>query len=77
MFVSLKLLKMPLKQGKTTVGATVTDEMREKIKRVAELKHWSVAQTLSLFIEAYWEQWETDIGVVESAPAPKTKKSKT
>jgi len=66
---------MPLSQGKKTVGATVTGEVQERIKRVAELKHWSVAQTLGLFIDAYWEQWERDIGV-ESTPKAKTKKTK-
>jgi hypothetical protein len=70
---------MPLTQGKKTVGATVTVEVREKIKRVAELKHWSVAQTLGLFIDAYWSQWEKDLGVdekpkAEEKPGKKTRK---
>jgi hypothetical protein len=67
---------MPLKQGKKTVGATVTDEVRNRIKRVAALKHWSVAQTIALFIDAYWEEWEKDLGVFEAKPAPKSKKTK-
>ena len=67
---------MTVKPTKKTVGATVTDEVRDRIKRVAALKHWSVAQTLGLFIDAYWEQWEKDIGVVETTPPP-TKKRKT
>jgi hypothetical protein len=68
---------MPLKQGKKTVGATVTDEVHDRIKRVAMLKHWSVAQTLGLFIDAYWENWEKDLGAEENAnPTPK-KKSKS
>lgn len=66
---------MTVKATKKTVGATVTDEVRDKIKRVAELKHWSVAQTLGLFIDAYWEQWERDIGI-DATPKDKTKKSK-
>jgi hypothetical protein len=68
---------MPLKPTKKTVGATVTDEVRDKIKRVAELKHWSVAQTLGLFIDAYWEQWEKDLGVFEAESSPKSRKSKS
>lgn len=54
---------MPLKPDKATVGATVSAEMRERIKHFAEAKHWSVAQSLGLFIEAYWEKWEQDNGV--------------
>ncbi len=69
---------MPLKQGKQTVAATVTDEQRDQIKRVAALKHWSVAQTLGLFIEAYWDAWEKDLGVAEEpAPTPKAKKKRS
>lgn len=63
------------KPTKKTVGATVTDEARDRIRRVAALKHWSVAQTLGLFIDAYWEQWEQDIGI-DSTPKAKTKKLK-
>lgn len=67
---------MPLSQGKKTVAATVTDEQRDKIKRVAALKHWSVAQTLGLFIQAHWEQWERELGIVEeSVPTPKKTRS--
>ena len=69
---------MPLKQGKKTVGATVTDEVHDKIKRVAMLKHWSVAQTLGLFIDALWDEWERELGVAEeSAPTPKAKKKRS
>ncbi len=67
------------KPTKKTVGATVTDEVRDKIKRVAELKHWSVAQTLGLFIDAYWSQWEKDLGLdpspkAEDKPVKKTRR---
>jgi hypothetical protein len=69
------MYKMPLKQGKTTVGATVTDEIRDKIKRVAVLKHWSVAQTLGLFIEAYWDNWEQDLDIPPSSTPTSERKS--
>lgn len=65
---------MPFKPGKKTVGATVTDEMAERIKQVALAKHWSVSQTLSLFIDAYWDEWESEI--LQLKPT-KTRKSKT
>lgn len=54
---------MPLKPDKATVGATVPTKLRERIKHFAEIKHWSVAQSLGLFIEAYWERWEQEHGV--------------
>lgn len=65
--------------SKKTIGATVTEEMRSRIKRVAEQKHWSVGQTLSLFIDAHWEKWEAELGLgaTEPAPLPKPKKSKS
>lgn len=70
-----KLSKMPLKQGKKTVAATVTAEVSEKIKRVATLKHWSVAQTIGLFIDAYWDKWVEDIGGDNTdSPPPKRKR---
>lgn len=66
---------MPLSQGKRTVAATVTDKFREKIKRVAETRHWSIAQTLGLFIERYWEEWEKELGV-ETQVTPKKRSIK-
>ncbi len=69
---------MPLKQGKKTVGATVTDEVHNRIKRVAALKHWSVAQTLGLFIDSYWDEWERELGVAEEpVPTPKKQSPKS
>lgn len=65
---------MPLTEGKKTVAATVSDEMRERIKSVAALKHWSVAATLGLFIDAHWQNWEKELGIVEATtPRPKKK----
>ena len=69
---------MPLQQGKRTVAATVTDEARDRIKRVATLKHWSMAQTLGLFIESHWDAWEKELGIEpEKPPTPKTTKKKS
>lgn len=69
---------MPLSQGKKTVGATVSAEMQSRIKRVAQLKHWSVAQTLGLFIDAYWDAWEKELGIdPEPTTTPKRKSSKS
>ncbi len=69
---------MPLKPGKKTVGATVTDEMYNRIKHVAGLKYWSIAQTLGLFIETYWEDWERELGVAdEPSPTPKKRSPKS
>ena len=65
---------MPLGQGKTTVAATITSELREKIKQVAAIKHWSVAQTLGLFIDRYWDDWVKELGINEK-PSP-SKESK-
>ncbi len=58
---------------KHTIGVTVTDEMRNRVKRIAEEKHWSVSQTLGLFMEAYWDKWEQDMGIADSPVQPKEK----
>ena len=77
MFISFKILKnLPVKR-KQTIGVVVTDETRERVKRVAEVKHWSVSQTLSLFIDAYWDTWEKDLGVAEKPSTTPKKKSKS
>ncbi len=65
---------MPLNADKSTIGVTVTTEFKERIKRVAEAKHWSVSQTVGLFIEAYWDIWEDELGVSEKKPTPKKPK---
>ena len=55
---------------KQTVGASVTAEMRDRIKRLAKEKYWSVGRTLGLFIDRYWEDWEKELGV-ETQTTPK------
>lgn len=60
-----------------TVGASVTSEMKERIKTVAKSKYWSVGQTLGLFIERYWEEWEKELGIEsKSAKTAKSRKSR-
>jgi hypothetical protein len=62
---------MPLAKGKKTVGATVSQEFYERIKHLAEEKHWSMAQAVGLFIESYWEYWEkeNDVEPPKSSPS--------
>lgn len=61
---------------KQTVGASVTAEMRERIKLLAKKKYWSVGQTLGLFIDRYWEEWEKELGVeTETTPKKPAKKA--
>ena len=55
---------------KQTIGVVVTDEMRDRVKHVATVKHWSLSQTISLFMDAYWENWEKELGV-ETLSTPK------
>lgn len=55
---------------KQTVGASVTTEFKARIQRVAKEKYWSVGQTLGLFIEKYWDEWEKELGV-STNPTPK------
>lgn len=73
MFIILKFPKTLTVNKKRTIGVIVSDEMRDRLQRVAALKHWSVSQTLKLFIDAYWEQWEKDLGV-EVPPTDPTPK---
>lgn len=69
---------MPQSTGKTTVGVTVTLDMKAKIKRVATLKHWSISQTLGLFLESHWDAWENSLGIEpEKSSTPKTSKKKS
>jgi hypothetical protein len=65
---------MPLKPDKSTIGVTVTAEFKERIKRLAEAKHWSVSQTVGLFIDAYWDTWEKELGVSSKTDTPKKSK---
>jgi hypothetical protein len=63
---------------KQTIGVVVTDEMRNRVKHVAKLKHWSLSQTIALFMETHWDEWERELGIVEEpAPTPTTKKKKS
>ncbi len=58
---------MPTKPGKSTLGVTVTDAMRSRIKNVADARHWSLSQAVGLFLERYWDEWEKELGIT---PAP-------
>ncbi|NER27806.1 MAG: hypothetical protein F6J89_09270 [Symploca sp. SIO1C4] len=54
---------MPESEPKTTVGATVTPKMKSKIKALGHKKEWSMGQTLRLFIDRYWTDWEKELGL--------------
>ena len=41
-------------------------ELRNRIKRVAKTRHWSLSQTLLLFIDRYWADWEKELGIDEA-----------
>jgi len=57
----------------TTVGATVTPDLKDRIKSVAEFKHWSVGMTLRLFIDRYWDDWEKELGMTPPTTETKVK----
>lgn len=43
-----------MKPKKTeTVSATITPETKEKLKKLAEEKHWTTSQLINLILEAY------------------------
>lgn len=50
-------------EPKTTIGATVTLAMKERIKYLAKKREWTVGNTLRLFIDRYWEDWEKELGI--------------
>ncbi len=58
---------------KQTIGVVVTDEMRDRVKHVAKLKHWSLSQTIALFMDTYWKDWEKELGIAEEL-SPKSQK---
>lgn len=62
---------------KQTIGVVVTDEMRDRVKRVAKLKHWSLSQTIALFMDSYWDDWERELGIAEEPVTTPKKKSKS
>ena len=61
---------------KQTIGVVVSDDIKERVKLVATAKHWSVSQTLALFIEKYWDEWENELGIDDRSPTTSKKPRK-
>ena len=68
---------MPVSDVKVTLSAAVPIELKERIQKIATEKRWTLSQTVVIFIEDCLDKWEKDIGVVETAPTPISKKPKT
>jgi hypothetical protein len=63
---------------KVTLSTSVTPELKERFQRIASDKRWSLSQTIVVFIEEYFDQWEESLGIKEKPVAePKSKKRAT
>lgn len=63
---------------KVTLSTSVTPEIKERFQRIAANKRWSLSQTVIVFIEEYFDQWEESLGINEEpVTEPKSKKRAT
>ncbi len=65
---------MSLGDDKTTVTAVVTTELKERLKKIAKSRRWSLSQAVSALIDDCIDDWEKGIGV-DTTPTKKPKKN--
>ena len=53
-----------------TVGVVMDTVLRDRIKKVAEIRKWTMSQCLGAFIERYWTDWEKELGIGKAENNP-------
>jgi hypothetical protein len=66
---------MPLGEDKSTVTVVVSTELKEKIKKIAKIRRWTISQAVGALIEDSFDKWTTDLGI-ELKPVKTTKPRK-
>jgi uncharacterized protein (UPF0335 family) len=69
---------MPVAKDKASIATVVSKELKQRIQRVAELKKWTISQTVKECLEEFMDVWEEELGISTKSkdPVPKTRKSK-
>lgn len=68
---------MPISPDKKSIGLTVTKVMYQRIQKVAKSRLWSISQTLSVFLDSYWDEWEKEMMDSDKITIPKKRKPKS
>lgn len=67
---------MPVGKGKSSVSTVLPNETKDKLQRIADLKKWTLSQTLKELVEEFLDTWLEEMEVPKELDAPKPKKAK-
>lgn len=67
--------EMPLSKDKASIATAVSVDLKNRLKRIAKFKEWTLSHTVKLFMEKFIDAWEKELGI-DTNQAPTPKKSK-
>ena len=62
---------MPVGKGKSSVSTVLPNEIKDKLQRVADLKKWTLSQTLKELVNEFLDTWLDDLGLSDKPDEPK------
>ena len=60
---------MPVGKGKTSISTVLSDNLKERLQRIADNRKWTLSQTVRECLESFIDNWEEQLGI-----EPSTKK---
>lgn len=58
---------MPVAKDKASIATVVPKELKERIQRIADLKKWTLSQTVKELVEEFIGTWEQELGITEKS----------
>ncbi len=60
---------MPVGKGKTSVSTVLSDELKNRLQRIADSRKWTLSQTVRECLELYVGLWEAELGIGVPKPS--------
>ena len=69
---------MSLGDDKTTVTAVLQTELKERLKKIAKARRWTLSQAVGALIEDCIDDWVKELGVeITDTTTPKRKRTRS
>ena len=62
---------MPIAKDKSSIATVVPNELKERIQRIADLKKWTLSQTVKECLEEFLDVWEDELGITKKQTTTK------
>lgn len=68
--------EMPVSKDKSSIATVVPKDLKDRLQKIADLKKWTMSQTVKECLELFIDAWEESLGIPEEKPPTTSKKRK-